>query len=207
MNTRQQIIAAAAGAVVVTIVFFFFALKPKLHEISQARQDIETAQTQQSSLQAELNRLGQLQKNEPQIRAKLSKVAAYLPSTPDLPGFIRQVQAASNASSVELNSIAPSPPSDLTGATGVQTINATLTVHAGFRRIEDFLARMENLDRVVQVQTISLSPVVDPLSGETVLDSTITLTMYVVTDNATATTPGANPSPAATASPTAGATP
>lgn len=188
MSTKRQLIFAGIGAALVTVLFFVFALKPKLTEIAEVRADVESAVDRESSLRAELGRLTQLQKSEPQTRAKLATLKGFLPSVPDLPGFIRQAQTAANKAGVDLKSIAPSPPADIESANGVQSLNATLTVSGGFHRIEELLSRLEGLQRVVEVRTLSLSPVADPISGGVILDGTITLVMYVVSDDATAPT-------------------
>jgi Tfp pilus assembly protein PilO len=206
MNTRRQIAIAAAVAVGLTALFFFFLLSPKLKDISKTRDDVQTAQAEQATLQTELDHLKDVKKNAPETMAKLAALSQYLPATPDLPGFIQQIQDAATRAGVDLQSIAPSPPAALTGATGVQAISVTLTANAGFFRIEDFLARLENLQRAVEVRSLALSPTPSQLSSELVLNSTISLTMFVAQPNASARGAVTVPAPAATASPSPSAT-
>lgn len=201
MKTRQQVIVAAVAAVVVTALFFFVLLKPKLNEISTTRSDVQTARAEQDTLNTQLAHLKDVKMNAPETMAKLAALSQYVPATPDLPGFIQQVQNAATASSIDLQSIAPSPPTDVSGASGVQSIAVTLNVQAGFFRIEDFLARLENLQRAVEVRAISLSPIQSPVSSELVLASTISLTMFVAQPNANARGAGTVPAPTASASP------
>ncbi len=206
MNTRRQLIIAGVVAVVVTAVFFVFLLKPKLNDISKTRSDVATARAEQDTLNAQLGHLKDVKKNAPQTMAKLAALSQYVPTTPDLPGFIQQVQNASTASGIDLQSIAPSPPAAVTGSSGVSTISVTLMCQAGYFRIEDFLARLENLQRAVEVRAISLSPIQSPVSSELVLSSTISLTMFVAQPNANARGALAAPAPSVTASPSPSAT-
>jgi Tfp pilus assembly protein PilO len=207
MNTRRQIVIAAAVAVGVTALFFFLLLSPKLKDISKTRDDVQAARVQQQTLQAQYDHLKEVRKNAPETMAKLAAISQYLPSTPDLPGFIRLVQDAATRSGVDLQSIAPSPPAALTGASGVQVINVTLTATAGFFRIDDFLARLENLQRAVEVRAFALSPTQSQLTSELILNTTISLTMFVAQPNANARggvavpTASASPSPSATGTP------
>lgn len=201
MTTRRQLAIAAAGAVGITVLFFLFLLNPKLHEISKTRSDIVTAQDEQQTLQVQIQHLQEVRKNAPQTTAQLAAAAQYLPSTPDLPGFIRLVQDAATQSGVDLQSIAPSPPAAVTNATGIQTISVTLTGQAGFFRLVDFLTRLENLQRAVEVRAISLSPIATSLSSELVLNTTITLQMYVVSSTAHAGGVSAAPTPTPSGSP------
>jgi Tfp pilus assembly protein PilO len=203
MNRRRQIAIAAAIAVGVTALFFFILLKPKLSEISKAKADVQAARDQQQTLQTELAHLQDVRKNAPQTMAELAALSQYLPPTPDLPGFIQQVQDAATRSGIDLQSIAPSPPAPLTGTTGVQSISVTLTIQAGFFRIEDFLARLENLQRAVEVRALSLAPIASSISSELTISSTISLTMFVANPTARTgvATPSVSPSPSAVTSP------
>ena len=205
MNTRRQLVIAAVAAVVVTALFFLLLLKPKLNDISTTRSDVATARAEQDTLNAQLGHLQDVKKNAPATMAKLAALSQYVPATPDLPGFIQQVQDAATQSSIDLQSIAPSPPADVTSSSGVQTISVTLTCQAGYFRIEDFLSRLENLQRAVEVRAISLSPIQSPVSSELVLSSTISLTMFVAAPGASARGP-AVPAPSSSASPSPSAT-
>lgn len=199
MNTQRQVLIAAVAAVLVTALFFFFLLKPKMNDISKTRSDVATARAEEQTLNTQLAHLRDVKANAPETMAKLAALSQYVPATPDLPGFIQQVQNAATESGVDLQSIAPSPPASVSNATGVQSIAVTLTIEAGFFRVEDFLAHLENLPRAVEVRSISLAPVQSAASSELVLSSTISLTMYVAAPNASARGPAA-PAPAATGS-------
>jgi Tfp pilus assembly protein PilO len=206
MNTQRQVLIAGVVAVVVTVLFFLFLLKPKLNDISKTRSDVATARAEQDTLNTQLAHLQDVKKNAPETTAKLAALSQYVPATPDLPGFIQQVQNAATESSIDLQSIAPSPPADVSGSSGVQTISVTLTCQAGYFRIEDFLSRLENLPRAVEVRAISLSPIQSPESSELTLSSTISLTMFVAAPNANARGPAAAPAPSSSASPSPSAT-
>jgi len=201
VNTRRQIIIAAVAAVVVTALFFLVLLKPKLSEISTTRSDVQTARAEEDTLNTQLAHLRDIKKNAPETMAKLAALSQYVPATPDLPGFIQQVQNAATASGVDLQSIAPSPPTDVSNASGVQAIAVTLTAQAGFFRIEDFLARLENLQRAVEVRAISLSPIQSQVSSELILSTTISVTMFVAQPNANARGAASAPAASASASP------
>ena len=206
MNIRRQIVIAAAIAVGVTVLFFFFLLKPKLSDISKARDDVQTARSEEQTLRVELQHLQDVRKNAPQTTAQLASLSQSLPSNADLPGFIQQVQDAATRSGIDLQTIAPSPPADVSGATGVQAITVGLTAQGGFFRVEDFLARLENLSRAVEVRALSLAPVATPISSELILNTTFTLNMFIVQPNATALGAVRVPSASASPSPSASAT-
>jgi type IV pilus assembly protein PilO len=206
MNARRQVVIAAAAAIGVTALFFFILLKPKMDQISKTKDDVQAARGQVATLQTEIAHLQDVKRNAPQTMAKLAALSQYLPSTPDLPGFIRLVQDAATSSGLDLQSIAPSPPAALPGSTGVQVISVTLTAQGGYFRIEDFLARLEQLERAVAVRSLALAPSQSAISSLVSLNTTITLNMFVAQPGASArggtTTPAAlSPSPSAASTP------
>ncbi len=208
-----MILIVVAG-LVVSVLSYFVLIKPKVADIKSVNDTIEEAQRRERTLRNSLRQLQEADRNKAATQAKLAKLELALPQTPDLPTFIRQVQAASNAAGIDLRSIAPAPPVSIEGATGIDQISVTLQVAGGFFRMQDFLARLEDLQRVVEVRSVSMAPATDPVTGEFTLQGTVTLVMYIVQPGARATavrptTPTTAPTATAspTASPTAGRTP
>lgn len=184
MNGRKQMLIAALLAALVTVAFFMLVLRPKFDEIADTRTQVETAEQEEASLRGQIARLQELRQQGPALIARLRAISAALPSTPELPNFIRLAQTAARQASVDLRSIAPSPPTPVANATGIQQINVTLTVEGGYFRLEDFFARLENMPRIVVATAVSLSPSATAAGGGTTLVSTITLKMFVVEANA-----------------------
>jgi len=202
---------AAAGAIVLVVVLLVFLVlvKPKFGEVSDVHQQVVKAQADTESLRIRLRELQSLAANQQETQTELNALDQALPATPDLVSIIRQLQSAATISGIDLASIAPSPPGDLANATGVQTINVNLQVSGGFFRMETFLTRLEStLKRVIEVQSIAMSPTTDPVTGLTTLSSTITFRMYVVQPNAKVsgppppTTPTTSPTPTPSPTPT-----
>lgn len=202
MSPRRQMLLAAAAAMLVTFLFVIFLIRPKLAEIAETREAIASEERREDELRAQLARLEDARRNAPLTAARLLQIAQYLPSSPELPSFIRQAQQAATLAGVDLESIAPSPPAAVPGATGIDSINVTLVVEGGYFRIEDFLARLENLDRVVLVNALSLSPETDDLTSQVVLRSTLTMQMFVVLPDARLGAGTGGPAPGPTPSPT-----
>jgi len=195
--TRRYLIAGGV-ALAVVLLFFLIILKPKFSELSDIRALVVKEKATTQSLQLRLRTLQEAQRNEVETLSRLASLNRSLPPVPDLPSLIRQLQRAATDSGMDLLSIAPSPPTPLSNSTGVSTVNVNLQVMGGFFRLETFLTRLEDLQRVLQVTSLAIAPQLDPVTGLTTLSSTITFHMYVVEANARVT--GAVPRPAASAS-------
>ena len=178
MSERRPILIAAGVAVLVTAAFFLLLLQPKLAQISEVQDEIQTAMDEEQRPRLDLQRLEQVRKDAPETRARLARVSDLLPSTPDLPSFIRLAQTAANQEGVELISIAPSPPGEV--EPGIDAVAVSVLIEGGFHRTESFLARLENLPRLVEVTSIAISPLDDPGTGTLSLSTTLSLRMYVV---------------------------
>lgn len=202
MNDRRSLIIAAGATLLVTLLYTVVILRPKLAEISATKTLVTEAQAEETRLRGEIDRLESIRREAPATVARLARISKYLPSLPQLPEFIRVTQQAATLAGIDLKSIAPSQPGALTGTTGVEIITVTLVIEGAFARIQDFLARLENLPRIVEIRALSLSPQTDELSGTTTLATTLSMVMYVVKPEArltTTTTPdGSTPSPGAT---------
>jgi Tfp pilus assembly protein PilO len=207
---RRQLLVAGAAAIVLVLVMVFVLIRPKSADIKAVNVKIEAAKKTEQDLRNTRRQLEQARADAPATQAELAKFTALLPPTPSLPGFIREVQAIANTEGVDLTSIAPSPPTALqapggrAAVTGVQTISVNLNVVGGFFRMESFVARLEQLSRVVEVRSIAITPTTDQLTGAFTLQSTITLIMYVVQPGAVAPA-GSIPAPSVT--PTSSASP
>jgi Tfp pilus assembly protein PilO len=201
MTPRRQMLIAAVAAIAVTVLFFSFALRPKLSQIQEVRDEIETSQGQERSLQAELDRLKEASQDRTETIRKLNLLDRYLPDDADLPGFILAINEAADAAGMDLQSIAPSNPSTMEGAEGVQVINVTLATIGGFYRLEDFLIRLENLRRLVEVRSLTITPQTLTASEQVTLSASIALEMYVTQPGASVTgttTGGTTPVPTPT---------
>lgn len=214
---RRQGIIAGVAIVVVIALFYMFLLRPVSADIGEVKTQITAAKSEESTLQLQIVQLERARQNATEIAARLAKFDLLLPKSSDIPAFIRQVQEAADLSGTALASIAPSPPSPVAAGPGVSpavtgqgvfAVNVVLQVSGGFFRLESFLQRLENLQRVVIVNNMSIAPTLDTETGLFTLQSTITMQMFLVNPNASPTgqiVPSPSPSP--TASPGATATP
>lgn len=200
---RRQYIIAAAGGLALIAVFFLALIRPTTAKISQARTDVESAQQEGRSLRLQLQSLQSAQRDAVAIQARLARFNVLLPSEPDLPTLIRQLQSAADSAGIDMFSIAPSPPSAFPSSTGVSSMQVVLQIRGGFFRLESFLARLEMLQRVVEVQNIAVSPTRDPVTGLDSLQTTVTLRTYIVSPGASLTGPSSTPT--ATPTPRTGA--
>ncbi|MEX2458035.1 MAG: hypothetical protein WD770_03510, partial [Actinomycetota bacterium] len=166
MNRRAPLFTAIGMALLV-IVVVFVAILPKMGEVGERREELERAQQDEAFLLGELNRLRAARAQLPEVRRRLAKFNQKVPASADLPGLIRLMQNAADASNLVFFSIAPGTPTPVGGATAplptapptdggavpppvVSTVDASVIpaavlVIGGFFEVDQFLFRLETL--------------------------------------------------------------
>ncbi|HVM53150.1 MAG TPA: type 4a pilus biogenesis protein PilO [Acidimicrobiales bacterium] len=188
---RRTILVAFAAAVVLLLGWFMLLWGPQGGRLSDARDRIDAAENENRALELRLSRLQAVQERAPELTAALSELRRAVPDDPALAQLILDANQAANESGVEFLSIAPSVPAAGSPATITLSINVTGTYEA----VLLYLRRLEELPRIIVVDTLSLSP----SQSEAGLQLSVSLTARMFTNNAEAI---AGPEPEA-ADPTA----
>ena len=205
MSVRWQAIIAGVVFVLLVVAWFFLGFNPNRDRISELEEQQEQVVMEIGELRVRLERLLELRRQEPQLRAELTRMRDALPNDPRLPDFILQVQETANLAGIDFLSITPSLPSPFTPPGGaaqptLQAISVSISTRGRYFEIEDFIVRMERMRRAVRINTFALAPGgaaeddPDQPGGSPTMAVTFAMQMFV---NA----------PAAGAAPVAGATP
>jgi Tfp pilus assembly protein PilO len=202
VNRRAPLIAGLIIFVLALAAVFFLVL-PKISEVGEAQDRLEQVEQDEVALQTELSRLQEAAENAPQLRRELARFRRAVPPVADLPGLINLLQTAADTSGVDFFSIAPGAPVAAPQG-GAAEIPASIQVIGGFFPVDEFLFRLETLQRASKVPTITVSEGPDGLP-----QVQIQLEVRFFTTDASAgpgaVPAGAEPSPSPGASP--GATP
>jgi len=154
--TRGRIVALGAIALAVIVGIYFFLLAPKSKQLKEQRAQLKEAEAQETSLTATLRRLQSLAQQRPARQAELLRLAAAVPATPDLAGFIISADKIAVDSGVNWVSVSPAVPAP--GAAGApSTITMTMQIQGGFFQVLDYLNRLEHLERIVVVDSVNLT--------------------------------------------------
>ena len=167
---------AAGVAVLVIIVWYAAIYSPKNHDLSKAQDDLAVAQSQQGNLQTQLGSLRDLEANRAKQQAALQKLNAAVPTTPDLAGFILQANDIATQAGVNWLQVSPTLPTAPTSG-GPTTVNLTMQLEGGFFQVYDYLNRLEDLQRLVVVDTVNLNAKGGDTSGGGTSDPTLTMSI------------------------------
>jgi type II secretory pathway component PulM len=154
---RSVLIGVIAGGVVLVLLWYFVLFSPTSSKLDSTRADVASAQSQKQQLENTIQQLKELSRNAAQQQAKLAALRAAVPPTPDLGAFILQANDIATASGIDWLSITPSPPAASGTGGPTSTIRVAMQVQGGFYQVLDYLNRLENMQRLVIVDTINVS--------------------------------------------------
>lgn len=195
---RLRLVLVALGCIALVAIWFLSVFRPNRERLGEVREQVAATEQEIASLEAQLRRLQQLQREEPRLRAELARFGDAIPPDHRVPDFILQVQDAANLAGIDFLAITPSQPSaPAEGAT--QVIGVSLSVTGTFFEMEDFIFRMERLQRSVRLNSFALG-------GEGEMSVSLTMQMFALPRAPLELPPpaGTTPAPAASPAPTPG---
>lgn len=153
---RNRIVAfVAVGVVGIVALWWVFVFSPLGRDLDDARGEREQAERQESSLNAQLRQLQEIDRNAPETDAELARLAEAIPENPDLADFFVAANEIAVQSGIDWISVSPAEPAPVPGSPSTVRVNVQLT--GGFFQILDYLNRLEDLDRLFIVDTISVA--------------------------------------------------
>ena len=153
MNRRTILVAFAAAAVLL-LGWFMLLWGPQGGRLSDARERLGTAENENRALELRLSRLQAVQERAPELTAALSELRRAVPDDPALAQFILDANQAANESGVQFLSIAPNVPE----AGNPSSIRLSINVTGTYEAVLLYLRRLEDLPRIVVVDSLGLSP-------------------------------------------------
>ena len=154
-NDRNILILGILGIVIVVIGFYFLLLSPLLQSLNEQAQAREDKQAQLEQVQQEVNELEEVRRNSPEIQRQLLELSKRIPTQPQIPTLVVQVEEIADASGVTQLSVDPEPPTAPAGGGDYQVVPVTMQFDGTYDQMQDFLLRTRNLTRLVTVTDLS----------------------------------------------------
>lgn len=153
---NRRVLSIAGGATIVLLLAWYVLLwSPKGAELDKAHTRKTEAESQVSELQARLVRLKDAQRRAPQLTADLERVQAAVPAKAELAQFILDADDAASAAGIDFLAVSPSTPSLSTSGTASE-VKLALNVTGDYFRILDFLDRLQDMPRIVVLDTVDV---------------------------------------------------
>jgi type IV pilus assembly protein PilO len=154
-NDRNILILGILGIVIVVIGFYFLLLSPLLQSLNEQAQAREDKQAQLEQVQQEVNELEEVRRNSPEIQRQLLELSKRIPTQPQIPTLIVQVEEIADASGVTQLSVDPEPATAPAGGGDYRVVPVTMSFDGTYDQMQDFLLRTRNLSRLVTVTDLT----------------------------------------------------
>jgi Tfp pilus assembly protein PilO len=155
MNRRTVILGALIGVGIVAL-WWVLVFSPKGNDLNDAKDALNDAQRRGQTLTAQRNQLRDLEQRSPQIEAQLAKYSAAIPEQPNQSDFISGLNDIADSSGITWQSVTMQEPAQ-TNPGQPPTIQVQISLDGGFFQTLDYLNRLEDLDRLVVVDAITIN--------------------------------------------------
>jgi type IV pilus assembly protein PilO len=162
-NDRNILILGILGIVIVVIGYYFLLLSPLLQSLNEQAQAREAKQSQLEEVQQQVNELEEVRRNSPEIERQLLELSKRVPTQPQIPTLVVQVQEIADASGVTQLTVEPGDAAAPAGGGDYRVVPVTMQFNGTYDQMQDFLLRTRNLTRLVTVTDVSYCrvPVID----------------------------------------------
>jgi len=158
------------GILALCAAWFFFFIRPRQAELAKVRADTVEAEDKTVALQAELDRLEQLQANAPALEAELAATRRLIPSENEIANYIFLVEEAATQADIDFVNVTPELPKPPPEGAPLAEIRTVIGAEGGYFEIQDFFRRLYDLDRAVRVDLMALAPAGETATAGAVVD-------------------------------------
>ncbi|MBS3908293.1 MAG: type 4a pilus biogenesis protein PilO [Actinobacteria bacterium] len=150
---KKQIIILAAIVALMFVLFYMFGWSPQVSKLDQLSKEKTEQEQRLQAAKNTLSMLEEVKRNAANAEIEYIKMSNRMPSSPELPSLIVEMQNISNDAGVELVSISPGEPSSI-GEYNEMKISAV--VNGSYVALIDFLRRVEKAPRAFRVDNINI---------------------------------------------------
>ena len=157
MSRRDRNVLLLGLLVIVLLIvgYYFLLLRPLLNELDERAQERDDKQAQLANLQQEVAQLEAVRREAPEIERQLLELRKRVPTQPEIPTLVLQIEEIANASGVTQLSIEPGTPGPPPGGGDFTVIPITMTFQGTYEQMQDFLLRTRNLARLATVRSVT----------------------------------------------------
>jgi type IV pilus assembly protein PilO len=141
--------------VLLAVGYYFLFLGPLLNNLDERAQERDDKETQLATLQQQVAELEAVRQNAPEIERQLLELSKRIPTQPEIPTFVVQIEEVADAAGVTQLSIVPGEVEPPPGGGDFSVMPVTMSFTGTYEQMQDFLLRTRNLARLVTVRSVT----------------------------------------------------
>ena len=155
-SSKAVIALAVMGAIVLLYGWNSVFLSSKNKAKASVQKELAAAKNVERDMRTNLAQLRKLAADTQGREAELVRLGQLIPAEADVAGAILALDATAKEAQVAWSTLTPAPP--VAGAAGgPATLGLTIRIGGTFHQILDYLGRLESLDRLVVVDSVTLT--------------------------------------------------
>lgn len=154
-NDRNILILGLLIIVLLVIGYYFLFLGPLLGNLDARAQERSAKEAQLASLQQEVAELEAVRRNAPETERQLLELSKRVPTQPEIPTLVVQIEEVADASGVTQIAIQPGTPGPPPGGGDYSVVPITMSFEGTYEQLTDFLRRTRELSRLVTVNGVT----------------------------------------------------
>jgi type IV pilus assembly protein PilO len=135
--------------------YYFLFLGPLLNTLDERAQERSDKQAQLANLQQQVAELEAVRRNAPETERQLLELSKRIPTQPEIPSLVVQVEEIADASGVTQLSIEPAGVEPPPGGGDFSVVPVTMRFQGTYEQMQDFLLRTRNLARLMTVRSVT----------------------------------------------------
>jgi len=150
---KQKIAALIGVVLVVGLLDYTYILSPKLDELAQTQQSIESDQATLEEKRVKVNARAEEEKRIRDLRADVKRAEARLPEGREIADLLSNIAASARAAGLDLTLFRQKPE---TYSEFYADVPVQMEMRGTYHELAAFMDRVKRLDRIVNVSDIQL---------------------------------------------------
>jgi type IV pilus assembly protein PilO len=161
---RNVLLIGLLVIVLLAVGYYFLFLGPLLNTLDERAQERDDKEAQLANLQQEVAQLEAIRRQAPEIERQLLELSKRIPTQPEIPTLVVQIEEIADAAGVTQLSIEPGDVEPPPGGGDFSVVPVTMSFEGTYEQMQDFLLRTRNLSRLVTVRSVTYCRT-DPLGA------------------------------------------
>ena len=169
---RRAILIAIPLMLLVGAGFYFLLWAPIGEDIAVQEQELSTLQAQENALSQRLRELNRINERLPEYDRANANMLLSIPELPQIDGLTDELSVLADRANVVWEAVSFSTPGEQSN-TGVREVTLAMTVTGQYFEVLGYMYGLAELDRLIRVDGITISPALDTETGVNTLSLTI----------------------------------
>lgn len=169
---RRAILIAIPIMLLVGAAFYFLVWTPIGEDIAVQEQELSTLQAQENALSQRLRELNRVNERLPEYDRANANMLLSIPGLPQIDGLTDELSVLADRANVAWEAVSFSTPGEQSN-TGVREVALAMTVSGQYFEVLGYMYGLAELDRLIRVDGINVTPTIEAETGVNTLSVTI----------------------------------